>query len=155
MIVTAAIDIESAPSDIWRVLNDPDTLKRVMKGILENVPTSEGPTRVGSTFRMKIKEGRQVSDYDGEILVYEPDEHMRVRLVGGCMKEPMRMTVDYVIVPIGPRLTRLDYSCNGEACGVWKYIAPLCKPLVRMQVRGFLKGLKRLAETDTAAPIPA
>ena len=148
MNITTTTDINSPPATVWTYLDDSEKIKQWMKGVEEDVPTSEGPTGVGSTFRMRIREGRQLADYDGEILVYDVNRHMRVRLVGGCMKEPMKMTVDYVLTPIDGDGTRLDYACTGEVGGVWRLLAPVMKPIVKLQLRGFMRRLKSLAEAE-------
>ena len=72
-----------APERLWRFLEEPELQKQWMKGLLENQQTSEGPPGVGSTFRMKIKEGSRIGDYDGKITAYDPPRQLAVDLSGG------------------------------------------------------------------------
>src|SRR5262245_29571123 len=66
------------PQRLWRFLEEPELQKQWMKGLLDNQQTSEGPPGVGSTFRMKIKEGSRVADYDGKITAYDPPRQLAV-----------------------------------------------------------------------------
>jgi len=42
--------------------------------------TSGSPTRAGSRFKQRIKEGRRVVEYDGEVLAADPPRHIAVQV---------------------------------------------------------------------------
>ena len=115
---------------------------------VEDRPTSEGPTRVGSTFEMDMKEGRKIVTYKREVTKYEPPRLMGVKLVGGCGKKPMAMGVDYDLTDLGGGRTRLDYSCRCEVprSFVFKLMAPLFKLMGRSMIKKFMRNLRGLVE---------
>ena len=149
MKVEYTTEINCPPAKLWPWLEEPEKQKQWMKGLLENVPTSEGPTRVGSTFKMKIKEGGRVSEYDGEITGYEKNRHLAVKMWGPAMKG-MVVFVDYKLHDVSGR-TRLDYVSTvdtSKASPFLKFLMPLFKLFGKMQLKGFMKTLKKLAESD-------
>jgi hypothetical protein len=138
---------------LWPFLVEPELQKQWMKGLLENVPTSEGPQRPGSTFRMKIQEGRKAADYRGEVLAHDPPAHLAIRFWGGCFPQGLVMRVDYRLSAQDGQ-TRLDYAAEPEAgrLGLFlRLMMPLFQLFGKMQLRGFLKTLKRLAEAPAQA----
>ena len=66
-----SIEIASPPARVWPLLVEPENQKLWMKGLLESQKMSEGPTRAGSRFVMKIREGFRTATYDGEITACE------------------------------------------------------------------------------------
>lgn len=133
---------------LWAYLEDPDKIRQWMIGVVEDRPTSEGPTRVGSTFEMDIREGRKVVTYQGEVTKHEPPRLMGVKLVGGCGKKPMTMHADYELTDLGAGRTRLDYACRAELPqGVlWKLMAPLFRLMGRGMIKKFMRNLRGLVE---------
>jgi uncharacterized protein YndB with AHSA1/START domain len=154
MRVVCTKEFNCTPERLWPFLAEPEQQKRWMKGLLENTRTGTGPDGVGSTFRMKIKEGGRVQDYDGETVAFDPPRHLAVRFWGGAFKEGMVVRVDYRLTP-GDGRTRLDYVCEMETgrLGLFlRLLLPLIKLFSKMQLRGFLKTLKRLAEEAPDVP---
>lgn len=68
MRVEHRTEIACSPEQLWPYLEEPDKQKLWMKGVLSNESTSPGPTQVGSTSVMKIKEGGKVAAYNIEVL---------------------------------------------------------------------------------------
>ncbi len=143
--------IDCPPETLWTWIEEPDKQKQWMKGLLENVDTSDGPTRVGSTFRMTIQEGRRVAEYDGEIINYDPYRRLGVRFWGATL-QGVEMTADYRLQNLGTR-TRLDYTATADTSNAsffMRLMMPLFKLFSAAQLRGFMKTLKHLAEAEAA-----
>lgn len=141
-------EFAATPATIWPFLEDPDKIKQWMIGVVEDRPTSAGPTRVGSTFEMDIKEGRRVNTYQGEVTKYDQYKLMGVKMVGACGKQPMTMHADYRLTPISGGRTRLDYTCRAEVGGGFfsKLLMPLFKVFGKMMVKKFMRNLRGLVE---------
>jgi len=140
------IEIDRPPADVWPWLEEPEKQKQWMKGLLSNEPLEDarGP---GSRFRMRIKEGRRESGYEGEVVAREPERRLAVKLEGGCFPKDMAMHVDYRLTDLGGR-TRLDYECGAEVPGFWmRLMAGLFKVFGKMQAKSFLRELKRRVES--------
>jgi carbon monoxide dehydrogenase subunit G len=147
MRIAKTVEIACAPEQLWPFLDEPEKQKLWMKGLLES--EHNGPRGVGSTFRMKIQEGRKAAEYQGEVTAYDPPRHLAVRFGGGALKG-MCMGVDYRLTPVDGR-TRLDYVAGADAsCLPWglRLLMPLVQLFGRLQLRGFLRTLKRLAEEE-------
>jgi carbon monoxide dehydrogenase subunit G len=138
---------------LWGHIEEPEKQKQWMKGLLSNESTSPGRDGVGSTFRMQIKEGRSVATYDGEVTTHDKPRRLEVRMWGGNFPGGMAMRVDYVLTAVEAG-TRLDYTCEmeGKRPGFFlRLMMPLFMIFGRMQLRGFLRTLKRLVETPAVA----
>ena len=143
--------IDCPHEQLWPWLEESDKQKQWMKGLLDNVSTSEGSTRVGSTFRMTIREGRRVAAYEGEITNYAPYRRLSVRMWGEALRG-VEIAADYQLQDLGGR-TRLDYVATADVSGAGvftKLMLPLFKLFSIVQLKGFMKTLKRLAEAETA-----
>ena len=141
--------IDCTPEQLWPWLEEPDKQKQWMKGLLENVPTTDGPTRVGLTFRMTIQEGRRVAEYDGEVTNYDPHRHLGIRFWGETL-QGVEMAIDYRLQNLGAR-TRLDYTAVADTTGagfLTRLMLPLFKLFSAIQLRSFMKTLKHLAEAE-------
>lgn len=142
-----AVDIERTPDDLWPWLTEPDRLTQWMKGLLEISPASDGEPGVGYRSTMKIKEGRKVSDYDEEIIRWNPPHGLGVRITGGSMPAGMAMESVYTVTDLGGR-SRVDVVTSAELKGAWKLFAPLMRLFAGGQQKSFFKTLKRLAEAE-------
>ncbi len=151
MRIERSLEILCSPLVLWNFIDDPEKMKLWMKGLQEIVPDQEGPTQVGHTFQMKIKEGRRVAVYREEVLAYDPPRRVKVRMSGGSLPAGMHIDADYNLVNQGGS-TRLDYVCTGHASGAAKLLAVIFRPITALQLRGFFKRLKKLAEEAQLDP---
>ena len=141
-------EIACTPDRVWTWIEEPDKQIQCMKGVVSNESTND-VTGVGATFPMKIKEGRKISAYDGEITKWEPHRFMSVELVGGCFKATQAMQVDYELTETHTG-TRLDYSASADMGDslLWKLMGPLFTLFGRFQIKSFFRRLKELAEAE-------
>jgi carbon monoxide dehydrogenase subunit G len=148
MRIDYSMELGCTPDQLWPYLEDPQRQKQWMKGLLENTATSEGPQRVGSTFRMRIKEGGKVAEYDGQITGYEKNRYLGIRMWGGALPKEAAMNVDYRLADLNGR-TRLDYVCRMEGAKFgWfmRMLMPLFAFFGKMQLKSFMRKLKSLVE---------
>ena len=141
------------PETLWAHIAEPEKQKLWMKGLLSNEPTSPDPKGVGSTFRMVIKEGRKAAEYQGEMTAYDKPHRLEVVMFGGNFPKGMKMRVDYRLTAQGPQ-TRLDYVCKAETekAGLFlKLMFVVFRLFVKMQLRSFMKALRKLVEAPTQA----
>ena len=144
-----------SPETLWAHIAEPEKQKLWMKGLLSNEPTSPGPRGVGSTFRMRIQEGRKAADYDGEVTAYDAPRHMGVVLWGGNFPKGMKVRVEYRLTPEGAT-TRLDYACNAEmpnAGLLMKLMGVIFRLFGKLQLRGFMRALRKQVEGQTRAAV--
>ncbi len=147
MKVTHSIDIAAPAAVVWQFLEEPEKQKLWMKGLLENVSTSDDPKAVGATFRMKLQEGARQNEYRGEITAYDAPRRLSVALTGKPLAGTP-MDVDYHLSEAKGR-TRLDYHAVWEPKKLLlRLLAKLASGFARRQIQGFLGKLKDLAEME-------
>jgi len=144
-----SIDIDRPPSDVWLWLTDFEKKQQWCKGLLSEEWYEGDRSTAGSRFKVKIKEGPGVSEYDGELLAVEAPKRIHSSMVGGCGKEPMKMEVEYCLDEIGSG-TRLAFECSFDmpAKGLMKLLMPLFMWFGKVQTNGFHKKLKQLVEAS-------
>lgn len=150
MRIERTLEIACMPEQLWPWIEEPEKQKQWMEGLLSNEATSDGPTRPGSTFRLRLKEGGKIADYDGRITAYDPPHHMAVALSGGSMKS-IEMHADYRLEALGDGRTRLHYTSTAdtERAGVlMRALMPLFGFFAKAQLNRFLRTLQRLAEAE-------
>lgn len=151
MHVTLVTRIEVPPEALWPWLVEPERQKQWMHGVVSNERTEGDGKSVGSRFRMQIKEGGRVSDYEGTVVAYDEPRRLGVELVGGCGKTPMTMRATYVLTPEGGG-TRLAYEGGGELPGFFaKLMMVFFFWMPKAIVKRFLRSLKRVAEAEAEA----
>ncbi len=148
MNIRLSQEIQASPEQIWPWLEDEEKSLQWMEGVIENKGTSPPPTRVGSTFSMKIKEGRKITDYLGQVTAIDRPRRMEVKLWGGGFPKGMEMFADYRLERVGMSVTRLDYECRCDPPGVFSRLMwlTLGRLFGRMVAKKFLRNLKRCVE---------
>ena len=142
--------LRCGPEDLWLFLDEPELQKQWMKGLQDTrIMGEEGPVE-GAAFRMRIRQGGRIAEYQGEITCHDRPRHLAVRFWGGSMRPGMAVRVDYRLTPEGDR-TRLDIVSELEASSLGlgaRLLLPLALLFNRLQMKGFLRELKRLAEAQ-------
>jgi carbon monoxide dehydrogenase subunit G len=138
------LEITAPVEKVFDLIQDPQKHKLWLQGVEETRYVGDyDPERpVGARFVQKIREGRRVKDYDGEVTAFERPRHLGIRLYG----KQFSVQVDYRLAPQG-RGTHLDYAAD-ITCGHWIIrvmgflFGWLCRGILARQ----MKALKALAE---------
>lgn len=144
MPLTFSQHIEAPIERVFELLDDDEQLKLWMDGVEETTyPDGRNVTDpVGTRFRMKIREGGRVQEYDGEVVAYAPPRHLAIT-IGNAM---FRMRVDYRLSAENGG-TRLDYTCEPEYTNWLIRLIGLCFGwLTRRILRRQMLKLKSVAE---------
>jgi hypothetical protein len=148
MHVDFRLEIRCTPWQLWPFLDEVEKQKLWLTTLLELLPTSKNPRSVGTTFDMRVREGRRISRYEGRINAYDPPRHLGVTLWGGAFQPGVVMRVDYRLADLESN-TRLEYNAevDTEALrGPIKLAIPVARVFTFFQIRYFLRNLKRRAE---------
>ncbi len=103
-----------------------------------------------------MREGRQISRYEGRINAYDPPRHLGVSFWGGRFAAGVVMKVDYRLADLGTH-TRLEYQAEVDTDalrGPVKLAIPLARVFTFFQLRYFMRNLKRLVEAGTRTDAP-
>ena len=84
---TCAIDIEAPITKVFDFINDENKHKLWLEGLEETIrePGYNSKKPVGSKFQQKLREGKKVEVYDGEVTAYNRPHHLaRGFITKGC-----------------------------------------------------------------------
>jgi Polyketide cyclase / dehydrase and lipid transport len=155
------IEIRCTARQLWPFLDDAQKQKLWLTTLVEFVPTSANPRAAGSTFDLRVREGRRVTGYEGRIDAYDPPRHLGVSFWGGSFQPGMLMRVDYRVADLEDHC-RLEYYAEIDTeklRGPIKLAIPIARVFTFFQLRYFMRNLKRLAEayakSDTGRDVAA
>ena len=143
-------EIRCTPWQLWPFLDDPEKQKLWMTTLVDVVPTSHSGRSVGTTFDMRVREGRRIARYEGRLNAYDPPRHFGVSFWGGVFAPGMVMKVDYRVADLGAS-SRLEYYAEIDTeslRGPIKIAIPIARVFTFFQLRYFMRNLKRLAEAS-------
>jgi hypothetical protein len=135
---------------LWPFLDNVEKQKQWLTTLIEIVPTSENPRAVGSTFDIRVREGRRIAHYEGRINSYDPPKHLGVSMWGGAFPKGMVMRVDYRVAALDGHC-RLEYYANlntEDLPAPFQLAIPVARVFTFFQLRYFMGNLKRLAEAS-------
>lgn len=101
------IEIDAPIERVFRLLSEPEEMKRWIPELMEVTHVSGEINTPGATFKQKLKEGGRVGTYDGEVLAFEAPRHVAVRIFNRMFE----VRTDYKLDSDGQR-TRLDYTAD-------------------------------------------
>ena len=147
MKVAFATEMNCSRAHLWNFFEDTEKLKLWVSGFEGLRITSPEPHGAGSTYVMRIREGRKVYEYQGKNLIWDPPRRIKEKLRGGRMK--ILMTVDYKFTDLGDR-ARLGYEnvFTAQSFGTALFM-PVLILMGRAYCKSMIKTLKRQAESDS------
>ena len=148
MHVEYRAEFRCTSEQLWPFINDADKQRLWLTTLVDIVPTSRLERAVGSTFDMRVREGRGISRYEGRIDAYDPPRHLGVSFWGGRFAAGMVMHVDYRLADLGAH-TRLEYYAQIDTDRLpapAKLAIPIARVFTFFQLRYFMRNLKRLVE---------
>lgn len=144
MQIERTIDLAAPPAHVWTLLTDPSQIQRWMPDLVSDEPQTPGPTGVGTTTRMTMRERSKLVEYTTELHAYEPPSRLELEMRGGNLgASPMR--VSYALTDLGAS-TRLVYSSAWKPRGFMFYLLlPLIMIVSRINLRRTLDRLAKVA----------
>jgi uncharacterized protein YndB with AHSA1/START domain len=141
-----SIDINAPIRTVFDIINDSEKHKLWLDGLLETIH-EEGydPTNpLGSRFKQKIREGRKVEVYDGEVTAYKRPKHLGVRVFNAAFSAQ----VDYRLTSLKKK-THVVFTSEVTFKSVaFRMLAGFSGPMVRGMLEKQLSKLKELAESE-------
>ncbi|MEX0676487.1 MAG: hypothetical protein WD063_05395 [Pirellulales bacterium] len=150
------MELRSTPWQLWPFLDEAEKQKLWLTTLVDIVPTSPILRSAGSTFDLRVREGRRISQYEGRINAYDPPRHLGVSFWGGYFRPGVVMHVDYRIADLKNRC-RLEYYSEidlEKLRGPSKLAIPIARVFTFFQLRYFMRNLKRLAEAASRSESP-
>jgi uncharacterized protein YndB with AHSA1/START domain len=110
VVLRHTLEIDAPIEQVFALLDDPQKIKLWMHGLEETVYKTKRNRQqpVGTRFTQRLKQGRRISEYDGEVTAYERPTHLALRI----SNDSFAFDVDYRLADLGGR-TRLEYTATG------------------------------------------
>ncbi len=146
-------EFRCTPAQLWPYIDDVDKQRLWLTTLIDIDSTSQLPRAVGSTFDMRVREGRRISRYEGRLNAYDPPRHLGVAFWGGAFPRGIVMHVHWRLADLGTR-TRLEYHAEIDTSklGVAQKLAiPIARVFTFFQLRYFMNNLRRLVEASARA----
>jgi carbon monoxide dehydrogenase subunit G len=133
--------IERSPRDVFAVLSDPTRATEFLDNIKASVKLTDGPVRVGTTFReTRVVNGKEASA-DLLVSAYDPDTHVGI----STEAEGIKVEYRYRLSPEGGG-TRLTWTCELHASGLRKVMLPMVAGIMKKEDGDHLQRLKAYLE---------
>jgi len=142
---TLSIEIEAPIQVVFDFIHDPQKHKLWLKELEETIyePDYDPDHPLGSNFKQKIREGRHIKVYDGEVTAFKKPSHVGVRL----SSKELTAQVDYKLESLKKKATRLDFTSELTFKRVaLRAMATVSGPLLRGILQAQLNQLKQVAE---------
>jgi uncharacterized protein YndB with AHSA1/START domain len=146
MKIACSIEIDAPISKVFDVLNDADKHNLWLEGLEETIrePGYDPKHPVGSTFIQKIRDGKRLDVYHGEIVSYQKPKHLGVEV----SNDGMTAKVDYRLKSVKKK-THVDFTSQLEFKSLaFKLLVNLSQPMLRGVINKQLKSLKELVEGE-------
>lgn len=143
--VSAHIDIERSPEDVWSFLMDPANDPRWERSVVHSERLDDGPIGEGSRVRRTVALGGRRLRIDREIVEFEPARHASFVIVGG----PIGGGGSYTVEPV-PGGTRLTYGTRHAMSGLLRLAEPALRWAYPRQLARDLATLKLAVESQPA-----
>lgn len=117
--------------EVFSYVDNDDKVKLWIGGLLETKRTTSGTPGVGSRFHQKLQIGKRVTELDGELLEYEKNRRVRVKMNFNLGE----MDVTYNFTESGG-CTELAYTCDSQYRSLfYRLLSPLIKRMAQQKLR--------------------
>lgn len=142
------IEIHKPVEEVFSYVDDDAKLRLWIDGILESSPAPRPPVP-GATFRQVVDVRGKRMELHGELLRYEPNRELAVRLKSSLCD----MDVTYRFEPLASS-TRVRYVCDAwYHRWYFRLLGPLLKRAAQQKLEKDFNKLKRLVEgAEASAP---
>jgi uncharacterized protein YndB with AHSA1/START domain len=146
MEVFCSATIKASAEKIFDLITDDEKKKKWAQGLAETT-YPEGRNKqhpVGTKFIQKIKEGHRLTEYNGEILAFEPPRHLSVRM----SNKHIDMDMHFNLKPMGQK-TQVDFVVEMPRAGLLARTAgKVFGWFTKMILKNQLSALKTMAEEE-------
>ena len=145
MLLNCSTTVEAPPATVFTCVDAPQHIVGWVGGAVEHSYLSErgaeGP--VGQRFRQKLRQGRTIRTFEGEIIAWEQAAHFGLRIPTAAYTTEAH----FRIAPLGSERSTLEYTID---IALKSPLARTLGPIVELPLRRFVRqqigSLKAYAE---------
>ena len=154
MLLNYSTAVDASPSTVFACVYVPQHIVGWVGGAVEHVYLSEEGTEapIGRRFRQRLRQGRTIRTFEGEIIAWEPAVHLGLRIpTRAYMTE-----AHFCIAAIGGERSKVDYTIDiALQSRLAKLLGPIIKLPLRLFIRKQIRFLKAYAEALQLTKAPA
>lgn len=139
----AHVEIARPPSAVFPYLVEERHLTRWLEGLIESRPQGDATMGVGLRSVEVVEVDGRPLELAREVLAFEPDRRMRVRLAS----EQMVVENEYVLERSGSG-TRIEYTSDTSMLGPAALLAPFMRAPIRRRIEADFSRLRALVEAE-------
>lgn len=139
--VAGQIVVERPADEVWGFLMDPSHQAKWQTSVVAGRREPEAPTGLGTRYietRRLLGKGFEVVF---EVIRFDPPRHSAIELISG----PFRGGASYNLEPVTGG-TRVTFGARLDTGGLLRPAQPLLRRVIRNELAGYLKNLKKLVE---------
>jgi uncharacterized protein YndB with AHSA1/START domain len=140
------IEIEAPIGKVFDFINDETKHKLWVEGLEETIrePGYNRKHPLGSKFKQKIRDGKKLEVYEGEVTAYERPKHLGARV----HNKSFTVQVDYRLMQI-KKVTHLEFISEVTFHNLaFKMLAGLSNAVTRGIIEKQMKTVKQLIEAE-------
>ncbi len=136
------VSINCPIDQVFALITDAKNLRSWQASLVENQILTDGPLHAGTRFHEKRRMGSRVTDIEGEITDFVPNERFATRTLTGP-----QVTVSYTLEPVNGG-TRVTYRFALHATGMMRFLEPFFLGSIRRDTEADFSNLKRILEMN-------
>lgn len=140
------IEINAPIGKVFDFINDETKHKLWLEGLEDTIrePGYDRKNPVGSKFKQKIREGKKVEVYDGEVTAYDRPKHLGARV----HNKSLSVQIDYRLKHV-KKTTHLEFTSEVTFHNLaLKMVAGMSRSIMRGILEKQMKTVKELIEAD-------
>ena len=141
------VEIEAPITKVFDFINDASKHKLWLEGLEDTIrePGYDPKNPVGSKFQQKIRDGKKVEVYDGQVTAHDRPRHLGARVYNKAFS----VQIDYQLTKV-KKHTHLEFISEVTFHNLaFKMIAGLSRSIMRTILEKQMKTLKQLIEAET------
>ncbi len=145
MLLNCSATVEAPPATVFACVDAPHHIVGWVGGAVDHIYLSERGvhTPVGQRFRQRLRQGRTIRTFEGEIIAWEPATHFGLRIPTAAYTTEAH----FRIAALGTGRSTIDYTIEiAFKSPLAKIIGPIVKLPLRRFVRRQIGALKAYAE---------
>src|SRR3954471_12044647 len=134
MLLRCKMAVNAAAGTVFMCVDQPEHIVQWVEGAVEHTYVSErNPANpVGQRFRQRLRMGKSIKVFDGEIIAWEAPTHFGLSIPAPAYSSEAHFRIS----PNGPTLSTIEYSIDVT---LHKALIRLLSPLLRVPLTFFVR----------------
>jgi uncharacterized protein YndB with AHSA1/START domain len=143
MLLRCKTEVNAAAETVFACVDQPELIVQWVEGAVEHVYVTErNANPLGQRFRQRLRMGKSVKEFHGEIIAWQAPTHFGLRIPSPAYSSEAHFRIS----PNGPKKSTVTYSIDVT---LHKPIVRLLSPLLQLPLTFFVR--KQIGRLKTQA----